>query len=519
MRFQQVYDSSNFTLQGIAGPILLQGMRFRPSPGASSSWTGGTWSNVRIDLASCPHDFAAVDSVFANNLHSDVTTVLNGPVTVNAGMSLGANVLVPWHLDIPLTTPFLYDPTAGLDLIMDVRIDGVGWSGTARGADVVSGNSAPYGALGSRVFSTSLLGAPTGSVGYDHSLICEFSYMTAVGVATTTAYGQGCIDRSSATIYESFPADTFDLSHYSLQLIPSGDGYLVLPGSNQWWSPASLNLGLGDDQVSSALSLGFTLLYPGGSTPAIYASSNGFVWAQLSPSNGCCSGDPVNFCSAGARWAALWANLNPAAGGSVIFDQDPVNRVAYLTYTDVPEFGGSNLNTFQYAFYDTGLVEMRWRDCSVTNHQALVGWSPGGGTRNPGSLDLSNTPVIQTEPDSFPLTLVTNGRPVLGTTFSLQSLRVPGNATIGATLFGLVERNPGLSLAPIGMAGCFQHFDVEASAAWLPAGAGGSTSFPLPGSLGLVGVTIRTQSMALVPGVNLIGAITSNGLRLRLDQN
>jgi hypothetical protein len=42
MRFQQVYDTSNFTQQGVAGPILIQGMRFRPFPGAATSWTGGT---------------------------------------------------------------------------------------------------------------------------------------------------------------------------------------------------------------------------------------------------------------------------------------------------------------------------------------------------------------------------------------------------------------------------------------------------------------------------------------------
>jgi len=520
MRFQQVYDSSNFTLQGVSAPVLIQGMRFRPFPGATFSWTGGTWSNVRIDLASCPLDFTAVDTTFANNLHSDVTTVLNGPVTVNGGTTLGTGVVVPWHLDIPLTTPFLYDPTAGLDLTMDVHLDGVGWTGTARGVDVVSGTAAPNVALGSRIYNTTSVTATTGTITFNYSLICEFTYVPAAGYATSTPYGQGCIDRASATFYELFPNGTFDLSNTSLQMLPTGNGYLAIPGGNQWWPPVGANLGLIDDSVSAALPLGFTLNYPGGSTNAIYASSNGFVWAQPSINNGCCVGDPGALRSDGARWAALWNDLNPGIGGTVIFDTDPANGVAYLTFSGVPEFGlPANLNTFQYAFYASGVVEMRWQNCAVTARQVLVGWSPGGGTRNPGSIDISATPVILTEPDQTPLALAAGSRPVLGTTVALNSSQVPANTAIGATLLGLVELNPSLPLTPLGMPGCFQHLNVDATAIWLPTGTTGSTNFPLPNNPGLAGVVIRTQSAALVPGINPVGAITSNALRLQLDLN
>jgi hypothetical protein len=475
---------------------------------------------VRIDLASCPLDFAAVDTTFANNLHSDVTTVLNGPVTVNGGTTLGAGVVVPWHLDIPLTTPFLYDPTAGLDLTMDVHLDGVGWTGTARGVDVVSGTTAPNVARGSRIYNSSGLASATGTITFNYSLICEFTYVPAAGFAYATPYGSGCVDRASATFYELFPNGTFDLSNTSLQMIPTGNGYLAIPGSNQWWTPVGGNLGLADDSVSAALPLGFTLNYPGGSTTDVYASSNGFVWAQPSSINGCCVGDPGALRSEGARWAALWNDLNPAAGGTVIFDQDPQNGVAYLTFSGVPEFGqAANLNTFQYAFYSNGIVEMRWQSCAVTARQVLVGWSPGGGTRDPGSIDISATQTILTEPDQAPLALAVGSRPTLGTTVALNSTAVPAATTLGATLFGLVELDPGLPLGGLGMPGCFQHLNVDSTSIWLPVGATGSTSFPLPNNPGLAGVTIRTQSAALVPGINPVGAITSNAVRLVLDVN
>ena len=138
MRYQQIYDTSNFTLQGINYPILIQGLRFRPYPGAVTSWTGGSWPNIRVDMATCPTDYSAASTTFANNLGANAQTVLQGQVTVAAGSTLGAGVLVPWHVNVPFSTPFLYDPTLGGDLTMDVYLDGTGWTGGGRACDVVS---------------------------------------------------------------------------------------------------------------------------------------------------------------------------------------------------------------------------------------------------------------------------------------------------------------------------------------------------------------------------------------------
>lgn len=514
MRFQQVYDSTNFTLQGVTAPVLIQGMKFRPYPGAATSWTGGTWPNVRIDLASCPFDYLGVSSAFASNLDVDVQTVLNGPVTVNAGTTLGTGVVVPWHIDIQFTTPFLYDPTVGKDLTMDVYLDGTGWTGTSRGVDVVSGTTA----LGSRIYDTSGMNGATGSITTSYTLICEFTFVPPSGYATAASYGTGCVDRAGSTFYETFPMGTFDLSNTSLQFLPTPDGYVVVQGGNSWWTPVGSNLGLTDDSVSAALPLGFTLNYPGGSTSNVYASSNGYVWAQSSTDSGCCTGDPAALRGSGARWCALWNDLNPGAGGTVVFDQDPVNGAAYLTYTNVPEYSTSNLNNFQFAFYSTGIVEMRWQACSVTSHVALAGWSPGGGAKDPGLVDISTSLPIVTQPDLFALAHSAGARPVLGTTVPLNTTRVPSGAIFGATMFGLAELNPGLPLASMGMPGCYQYLGIDATALWFPVNGTGSTAFGLPSSLAFAGVQVKTQSAALVPGINALGVITSNGVRLTLDQ-
>ena len=518
MRFQQVYDSSNFTLQGITGPVLIQGMKFRPYPGAVTSWAGGSWPTVRIDLASCPLDYLGCSQTFASNLDVDVQTVLNGPVTCNAGSTLGAGVLVPWHIDIVFTTPFLYDPSAGKDLTVDVHLDGTGWTGSTRALDVVS--TAASGALGSRIYDTSGLTSPTGSITTEYTLICDFTFIPPSGYATSATFGNGCVDRAGATFYETFPANTFDLSNSSLSMLPTADGYVVIQGGNSWWTPVGTSLGLTDDSVSAALPLGFTMNYPGGSTASVYASSNGFVWAQSSADNGCCAGDPAALRNGGARWCALWNDLNPGLGGTVVFDQDPANGAAYLTYTGVPEYNqAANLNTFQFAFFSNGQVDIRWQSCAVTAHVALAGWSPGGGSKDPGGVDLSTATPIITTADLFPLTHAAGSRPVLGTTVALNTNRVPNGTVIGATLFGLVEVTAGLPLASIGMPGCFQYLNVDASAIWFPVNGTGLTQFPMPSSAAFAGVQVRTQAAALVPGINAQGAITSNGVRLTLDQN
>ncbi len=180
MRYQQVYDSTHFTLQGITYPVVIQNLRFRPYAGTTTTWTGGTWSNIRIDMASSPNDYLAASSTFSANLGSDQTTVLNGPVTMTAGTTLGTGVVVPWHVDIPLATPFVYDPTSGTDLTLDVYLDGTGWTGTARGCDAVSGAAANTRCT--RVYDTSGLSSPTGTVGTEYGLVTEFTYIPAAGL-------------------------------------------------------------------------------------------------------------------------------------------------------------------------------------------------------------------------------------------------------------------------------------------------------------------------------------------------
>jgi PKD repeat protein len=179
MRIQFLIDSTHFTAQGVVSPILISKLRYRPYPGAVTSWAGGSWPNVRIDMATSPLDWAVASTTFANNLGPDLTTVLNGPVTVTGGSTLGTGIVVPWHIDIPLTTNFIYDPTTGNDLTVDIYLDGTGWTGTSRAADHVSTVGA---ALGCRVYNTTGIAATTGTVTTSYGAVTEFTYVPANGL-------------------------------------------------------------------------------------------------------------------------------------------------------------------------------------------------------------------------------------------------------------------------------------------------------------------------------------------------
>ncbi len=182
MRIQMIYDSSHFTNQGAAGAVLISQLRFRANA-STSTWAGGSWPNVRIDMSTAAVDYLAASATFANNHGADQATVHQGTVTVTGGTGNGAGVPGPWYVDIQLTTPFVYDPTTGSDLMVDVFLDGTGWSGASTASDAVSGATAtPAPPLGTRVYDSTGITGLTGTVGLNHMLVTEFTFVPAVGL-------------------------------------------------------------------------------------------------------------------------------------------------------------------------------------------------------------------------------------------------------------------------------------------------------------------------------------------------
>lgn len=55
-----LYDSSNFTAQGITFPILINNLRWRIDAGSSRTWVNSSYTTATVSLSTCPVDQGSV---------------------------------------------------------------------------------------------------------------------------------------------------------------------------------------------------------------------------------------------------------------------------------------------------------------------------------------------------------------------------------------------------------------------------------------------------------------------------
>jgi hypothetical protein len=105
-RYQQLYQPWAFPEH----PENIKRISFHSDP---TRGTGQTTLNVTIRMATATSP-SPVD-IFDANLGSDLKVVYNGPITADLDGSFG-------DLAFNLTKPFLYNPTKGLPLIIDIQV-------------------------------------------------------------------------------------------------------------------------------------------------------------------------------------------------------------------------------------------------------------------------------------------------------------------------------------------------------------------------------------------------------------
>lgn len=111
-------------------------------------------------------------------------------------------------------------------------------------------------------------------------------------------------------------------------------------------------------------------------------------------------------------------------------------------------------------------------------------------------------------------------RPVIGSSFDLVTSGIGPSVNVGATILGLTRYDPGIELTSIGLTGCFQYTSFEVVELWAPnASRMGVTPFGIPNNPVFAGVDLCSQALAIQPGANPVGAITSNGLLMHIDVN
>jgi PKD repeat protein len=120
-RYLYIYDSSHFTAAGVTAPILITQIRYRANA-ATATWTGSS-ATMQMDLSTAPIDHLAVSTTWNANHGANRATVFNGALAIPAGTS-AAGTPGPFHVTVPLATPFFYDPNLG-DLTIDTIHSGL----------------------------------------------------------------------------------------------------------------------------------------------------------------------------------------------------------------------------------------------------------------------------------------------------------------------------------------------------------------------------------------------------------
>lgn len=129
---------------------------------------------------------------------------------------------------------------------------------------------------------------------------------------------------------------------------------------------------LGDDDFVQ-ISLPFTFSLCGLDYNSVYINSNGSL-SFGSPSTDF-SETAAEFLAGPPRIAGLWDDLNPSAGGTVVFTQSA--NLFNVQFTDVPEFPSTGANTFRFTLHrSSNAIDLVYGALSSTD--GLAGVSCGG---------------------------------------------------------------------------------------------------------------------------------------------
>ena len=514
-RFQIIYDSSCFTSQGVLQPISLTHVEFEW--GAATPLAVVTYPSVSIYLQPSATDWAAQSTTYAANRTVAFPTTPNfaGPITTKAGA---------YYVRVPLTTPISYDPTLGVDLLVEVELNGAPTPATGNSQRCTINPAVPANFCNVK----RSVGSLTALVGANSQFVplVNFSYSPAPNAGVATPIGAGCISKFTS-IYELFSAPVnFDLQNSSMTFLNLGGSYAVFRNLGAWLPIGSVQaiptvLTLGDDtDTNYAFTVGS---FPGWA--GVQVCSNGYVAAAAGnslvaqPSAGTCLNNPQP-----AFYSQM--DLDPIGGtgfGTIQAEESPA--VTTITWNGVSNWnnptGGSGAApcNIQFQLYPSGDVTIAWQNFTTltSNGGVLVGYSPGGASADPGSHDVSAIPgagVVLEAIDTLPLALASLSRPVINATWNLQVRNIPTLPfQVGVEIYGLSD--PGINdLFFIGAPGCGLRANLDILNPFLQFAPATTHNYglALPSSPSLVNVQIYAQSAMLDPSYNSFGVITSNGI-------
>lgn len=354
---------------------------------------------------------------------------------------------------------------------------------------------------------------PNALGGYDQSV-------SSCIPASATNYGSGC-NTASATAYQNFPANTVNLANAKVKLSPNSvGGYDFTSGIGTNFVHTLPGLAMGDDTVATlVLPIGFN--YPGGVTSSLTICSNGYIWMQpnaladFTPTNAELFSNPARICP-------MWCDAVPDALHDVYAEVDAVNSKAYVTWSNVPIFGGVGGNCDLQTEFNlvTGEIEIRYGAVTCGN-TSIVGWTTG--SAGPSVVNAGNQSMIAggfrtTSSEVNPLSLAVAPSPVLGSVITYTTTNITASSILSALVVSFGGFDPGVSLTALGAPGCSQFVDLSLGDTSVYFGFPTVTSLlTIPNNSSFAGTILYNQAIALDLSANALGILASNGVKLFLQ--
>lgn len=336
--------------------------------------------------------------------------------------------------------------------------------------------------------------------------------------AIITSVGNGC-GGTAITCDEAFyETPGFDLANSSFTLDYDGTAYSLVAGQGSWIPPFGGVLSLGDDSEVTQ-SLPFSLPYPGGSTNSLAVCSNGFI---STVSNGTAwTPDAADFLADATRWCPMWHDLSPNQNGSGDVHFNVNASRAVVTWNGVEYYSSNSTATFQIQFWANGDVHCIYQSVASGGNDYLVGFSMGGVTADPGSMDISTSlngsvQVCNSTAGTQNVALNSSTRPITGTTVSLVTSNLPAGAAGGLSILSLTPIAGGIDLTFLGMPGCRVYQQLTVVDSFGIIAGSGFRFLPIPNAPSLIGTKVFNQSVVLALNINSANMVTSNGLELTI---
>ena len=129
---------------------------------------------------------------------------------------------------------------------------------------------------------------------------------------------------------------------------------------------AGTSLTLGDDVLSSALNLGFSLDFYGVDYTTVKVGSNGFL-TFTSTATGITNGSIPDSSTPNDILAVLWDDLSPNQSGSIYYYQDAANSRFIVSFIGVPHYNATNYSTFQVIIYSNGKIVYQYQSIGASS--------------------------------------------------------------------------------------------------------------------------------------------------------